>query len=57
MEWDKISMEIDTLEKYLEEWVYGVENRVEYVKKLGAEKLMKLKPKSFYSVTANYGRY
>ena len=50
-------MEIDRVEKYLEEWVYGVENRAEYVKKLGAEKLMKLKPKSFYSVTANYGRY
>jgi glutaconate CoA-transferase subunit A len=57
IEWDKISMEIDTLEKYLEEWVYGIEDRAEYVKKLGAEKLMKLKPKSFYSVPANYGRY
>jgi len=33
-----------------------VENRAEYVKKLGAEKLMKLRPKSFYSVTTDYGR-
>jgi len=57
IEWDKISRESDTLEKYLEEWVYGVENHTEYVKKLGAEKLMKLKPKSFYSVAANYGWY
>ena len=55
--WDKISMGTDTLEKYLEEWVFGVKDRAEYVKKLGAEKLMKLKPKSFYSVTANFGRY
>lgn len=57
IEWDKISMEADTLEKYLEEWVYGLENRAEYVKKLGAEKLMKLRPKSFYSVAVNYGWY
>jgi len=57
IEWDKISMEADTLEKYLEEWVYSLENRAEYVKKLGAEKLMKLRPKSFYSVAVNYGWY
>jgi len=57
IEWDKFSMEKDTLEKYLDEWVYGVENRAEYVEKLGADKLMKLKPKSCYSVAANYGRY
>jgi len=57
IEWDKISREADTLEKYLEEWVYGAENRAEYVKKLGVERLMKLKPKSFYSVAVNYGWY
>jgi glutaconate CoA-transferase subunit A len=57
IEWDTISKEADSLEKYLDEWVYGVENRAEYMKKLGAEKLMKLKPKSFYSVTTNYGWY
>jgi glutaconate CoA-transferase subunit A len=57
IEWDKISAEPDTLEKYLEEWVYGLENRAEYIKKLGAEKLMKLRPKSFYSVSVNYGLY
>jgi len=57
MEWDTISRQPDLLEKYLDEWVYSVENRAEYVKKLGAEKLMKLRPKSFYSVTTNYGWY
>jgi glutaconate CoA-transferase subunit A len=57
IEWDQISKEANTLEKYLEEWVYGVKDRSEYMKKLGAEKLMKLRPKSFYSVTANYGQY
>jgi glutaconate CoA-transferase subunit A len=56
IEWDKISKETATLEKYLEEWVYGVENRAQYVKKMGGE-LMKLGPKNFFSVTANYGWY
>jgi glutaconate CoA-transferase subunit A len=57
IEWDKISMEPETLHKYLDEWVYGLENRAEYVKKLGVEKIMKLKPKSFYSLPVNYGMY
>jgi glutaconate CoA-transferase subunit A len=56
IEWDKISKETATLEKYLEEWVYGVENRAQYVKKLGGE-LIKLKPKNLFSVAANYGSY
>jgi glutaconate CoA-transferase subunit A len=56
IEWDKISRETATLEKYLEEWVYGVESRSQYVKKMGAE-LMKLRPRNFFSVVANYGLY
>lgn len=57
VEWDRISRDEKSLERYLDEWVYGVENRAEYVKKLGAEKLIKLRPKSFYSVAVNYGWY
>jgi glutaconate CoA-transferase subunit A len=57
IEWDKISSDVNLLEKYLEEWIYGIENRAEYVKKLGAEKLIKLKPKNFYSIAINYGLY
>jgi glutaconate CoA-transferase subunit A len=56
IEWDKISREAASLEKYLEEWVYGVENRAQYVEKFGGE-LMKLKPKNLYSAVANYGLY
>jgi len=57
IEWDAVSREADSLEKYLHEWVYGVENRAEYVKKFSVEKLTKLMPKSFYSVATNYGWY
>jgi glutaconate CoA-transferase subunit A len=56
IEWDKISKETATLEKYLEEWVYSVENRAQYVRKMGGE-LMKLRPKNFFSVPVNYGWY
>ena len=57
LEWDKISRDPELLRKYMDEWIYSVQNRREYVGKLGAEKIMKLKPKSFYSVTVNYGLY
>jgi glutaconate CoA-transferase subunit A len=56
IEWDKISREPATLEKYLEEWVYGVDNRTEYVRRLGGE-LMKLRPKNLYSAAVNFGEY
>lgn len=55
--WDGISRTPEQLEAYLNEWVHGVENRAEYVKKFDAETFLRLKPKSFYSVTSNYGLY
>ncbi|NIR87143.1 CoA transferase subunit A, partial [Candidatus Bathyarchaeota archaeon] len=39
------------------EWVYGVENRREYMKRLGAEKILKLMVKPYYSFPVNYGYY
>jgi glutaconate CoA-transferase subunit A len=57
IEWDNISRTPDSLESYLEEWVYNIANRAEYIKKLSTETLMKLKPRSYYSVTSNYGLY
>ncbi len=57
LEWDKISREPELVEKYLEEWVYSVENRKEYVEKLGAERVLKLLPKRFYSLPVDYGFY
>lgn len=48
---------VEGFEEYLNEWVYGVSDRREYLKKLGAEKLLKLKPKSFMSFAVDYGYY
>jgi len=55
MQWDEITKEHDTTMKYMQEWVYGVENREQYMKKLSAEKVMKLLPKACYSQPVTYG--
>ncbi len=53
--WDEITKEHESTMKYLQEWVYGVEDRAAYVRKLGKEKLDKLRPKPLLSVPVNYG--
>jgi glutaconate CoA-transferase subunit A len=55
MQWDEITKEHETTMKYMEEWVYGVENRAQYMKKLPAEKLLKLKPRAAYCTPVDYG--
>ncbi len=55
MQWDEITKEHDSTMKYLQEWVFGVENRDQYMKKLSAEKVIKLLPKACYSQPVTYG--
>lgn len=55
VEWAKISREQTGLEKYLEEWVYGVSGRKEYADKLGADYLARLKAEQRPSGSVNYG--
>lgn len=55
VEWDEISKEHETTEKYLEEWVYGVENRSEYIKRYPSERILRLMTKPAYSVPVNFG--
>jgi len=57
IQWDKISSSDESLHAYLEEWVFGVADRREYVRKLGAEKVVALTPKRYYSVPVDYGLY
>ena len=54
--YDEISKDEKKLEEFLEEWIYSVENRQEYIKKLGVEKLLKLLVKPYYSYPVNFGR-
>ncbi len=55
VKWDEVTKEHETTMAYLQEWVYGVEDRAAYVKKLGAATLDKLRPKPLLSVPVNYG--
>jgi len=57
-DWDAISREAATTQAWLDEWVYGVAGRAEYVEKLGAERLASLKPSgSAPSGSVEYGVY
>jgi glutaconate CoA-transferase, subunit A len=55
--WDKISESQDAVRKYLDEWVYGVNNRAEYWEKLGEEVHARLKVAPNPSASVDYGRY
>jgi len=57
IQWDQISSSEEMLRAYLKEWVYGVSDRREYLRKLGAEKIIALTPKRCYSVPTDYGLY
>ncbi|MEJ7753342.1 MAG: CoA-transferase, partial [Candidatus Limnocylindrales bacterium] len=46
IEWDAISRDADALERWLDEWVYGVSDRAEYRDKLGDERSAALRPGS-----------
>jgi glutaconate CoA-transferase subunit A len=53
--WDKVSESPEAVKQYLDEWVYGVKDRDEYWKKLGAQERLKVKPQM--SEPINYGKY
>ena len=55
LEWDKISREHDTLSAWLDEWVYGVTDRGEYVQKMNG--FERLKPTPAPSGEVVYGDY
>jgi glutaconate CoA-transferase subunit A len=54
LEWDAISKSKDGVLAYLDEWVYGVKDRAEYIQKLGTERL---KVASRLSTPVDYGQY
>ncbi len=57
LNWDKISSDKESVHAYLDEWVFGVEDRAAYWQKLGPEVHDLLKVASRPSETVNYGRY
>ena len=57
LEWDEISKTREGVQAYLDEWVYGVEDRAAYWEKLGAETHARLKVSNRPSEIVNYGNY
>ncbi len=54
--WDAISRENSTLQDYLNEWVYGLSGRADYVEKM-KDRLDKLRPGEAWAPPVNYGEY
>src|SRR3954451_24461222 len=44
LDWDVISRDADKLDAWLDEWVFGVADRAEYVDKMGNSRLLALRP-------------
>jgi glutaconate CoA-transferase subunit A len=57
LEWDEISRNEAATRAWLEEWVYGVQDRAEYVQKLGPETWERLAPGEAMAAPVNYGKY
>ncbi len=57
LEWDAISRDAQSLERWLDEWVYGLADRSEYVAKLGDQRVMGLRPTPAPSGSVDYGEY
>jgi glutaconate CoA-transferase subunit A len=57
LEWEAISRDPAALDAWLNEWVHGVSSRVEYLAKLGAERLASLRPGPAPSKSVDYGAY
>ncbi|NPV86449.1 MAG: CoA transferase subunit A [Anaerolineae bacterium] len=55
--WDKISETQEGVQKYLEEWVYGVVDRNQYWNKLGDETHARLRVSPRPSIPVDYGDY
>jgi glutaconate CoA-transferase subunit A len=55
--WEDIGRTEEGMKAYLDEWVYGVEDRKEYLRKLGASVRERLAPEPFLSPAVNYGLY
>jgi glutaconate CoA-transferase subunit A len=52
--WREISQDVAKFNSYLDEWVYGVRDRAEYVKRMGAS-LERLKARPHFCEPVNYG--
>lgn len=57
LDWDKISQNRDTVNRWLDEWVFGVADRQEYWENLGNDVHERLKVATRISASVNYVNY
>jgi len=57
LNWDKVSEDRAAVNRWLDEWVYGVKDTAEYWQKLGAETHQRLAVKPRFAAPVNYGEY
>lgn len=57
LDWYNVSQDRALTEEWLDEWVYGVEDRAAYLEKMGAESWQRLQPGEALSAPVNYGAY
>jgi glutaconate CoA-transferase, subunit A len=57
LEWDRIARDRDSLDAWLAEWVFGLENHAEYVQRWGDAHWEALRPEQALSGEVDYGRY
>ena len=57
LDWYDVSKDLATMEDWLDEWVYGVANRAEYVEKMGEETWARLHAGDAWADPVNYGAY
>jgi glutaconate CoA-transferase subunit A len=55
--WDEISKTRQGVQRYLDEWVYGVKDRAEYWEKLDPQVRSGLQARSLLSAPVDYGKY
>jgi glutaconate CoA-transferase subunit A len=57
LQWDEVSKSRESIQMYLDEWVFGVKDRAEYWQKLGPEVHARLQVAPRPSATVDYGKY
>ena len=57
LDWEEISRDEAALSAWLDEWVFGVSDRAEYLERLGTERMLGLRPTPAPSGSVDYGEY
>ncbi len=57
LEWDVISRDQQRTQDWLNEWVYGVADHTEYMRKLGRETIERIRPGTALASPVDYGVY